>query len=104
MLVLSMVFDVFHSLLVSCPRLRKLALRVCRYTLLALGLFGVLVIIFRPQGETTPNAPLFALEEAVRIGEVGLVVLLFVFAGIFRLPWIRSAFGIARVSGLYPAV
>jgi len=104
MLGLATVFEVFTSLLVSYPRLRKLALRVCRYTLLALGLFGVLVIIFRPQGETTPNAPLFALEEAVRIGEVGLVVLLFVFAGIFRLPWRRSAFGIALGIGLYAGV
>ena len=104
MLGLATVFEVFTSLLVSYPRLRKLALRVCRYTLLALGLFGVLVIIFRPQGETTPNAPLFALEEAVRIGEVGLVVLLFAFAGIFGLPWRRSAFGIALGIGMYAGV
>ncbi len=104
MLGLATIFEIFTSLLVSYPRLRKLALLVCRYTLPALGLFGALVIIFRPQAETTPNAPLFALEEAVRIGEVGLVVLLFVFAGIFRLPWRRSALGIALGIGLYASV
>jgi hypothetical protein len=104
MLGLATVFEIFTSLLVSYPRLRKLALLVCRYTLPALGLFGTLVIVLRPQGETTSNAPLFALEEAVRIGEVGLVVLLFVFAGIFGLLWKRSALGIALGIGLYASV
>lgn len=104
MLGLATIFEMFTSLLVSYPRLRKLALLVCRYTLPALGLFGALVIIFRPQGETTANAPLFALEEAVRIGEAGLVVLLFVFAGIFGLLWRRSELGIALGIGLYACV
>jgi len=62
------------------------------------------VIIFHHEGEITRNAPLFALEVAVRIGEVGLVVLLFVFAGIFGLPWKRSAFGIALGIGMYAGV
>jgi len=104
LLGLATVFEIFTTLLVSYPGLRKLASLVCRYTMLALGLFGALVIIFHHQGETTPNAPLFILEVAVRIGEVGLVVLLFAFAGIFGLPWRRSAFGIALGIGMYAGV
>ena len=101
---LGTVFEIFATLLASYPGLRKLALLVCRYAVLALGLLGAMVIIFHHQGETTPNGPLFALEVAVRIGEVGLVVLLFVFAGIFGLPWKRSAFGIALGIGMYASV
>jgi len=104
MLGLATVFEIFTSLLASYPGLRKLALLVCRYTVIALGVFGALVIIFHHQGETTRNGPLFVLELVVRIGEVGLVVLLFVFAGIFGLPWRRSAFGIALGIGIYAGV
>ncbi len=101
---LATVFEIFTTLLASYSGLRRLALLVCRYTMLVLGIFGALVIIFHHPGETTRNAPLFILEVAVRIGEVGLVVLLFVFAGIFGLPWRRSAFGIALGMGMYASV
>src|SRR6267142_873099 len=101
---LATLFEIFTTLLASYPSLRKLALLVCRYAVLALGLLGSLVVIFHHQGETTPNGPLFALEVAVRIAEVGLVVLLFVFAAIFGLPWRRSAFGIALGIGMYASV
>lgn len=104
LLGLATVFEIFATLLVSYPGLKKLALIVCRYTVLVLGIFGALVIIFHHPGETTRNAPLFILEVAVRIGEVGLVILLFVFAGIFGLPWRRSAFGIALGIGMYASV
>jgi hypothetical protein len=104
MLGLATVFEVFTTLLASYPGLKKLALLVFRYAVLVLGLFGAVVIILHPYGEATRNAPLFALEVAVRIGEVGLVVLLFVFAGIFGLPWKRSAFGIALGIGMYAGV
>jgi hypothetical protein len=101
---LATVFEIFAALLASYPGLRKLAILVCRYTLLTLGFFGALVIIFHTDGDATRNAPLFALEVAVRIGQVGLVVVLFVFAGIFGLPWRRSAFGIALGIGMYAGV
>jgi len=39
MLGLATVFEIFISLLVSYPGLRKLALLACRYTVLALGFF-----------------------------------------------------------------
>lgn len=104
LLGLATVFEIFATLLVSYPGLKKLAVIVCRYTVLVLGIFGALVIIFHHRDETTRNAPLLILEVAVRIGEVGLVILLFVFAGIFGLPWRRSAFGIALGIGMYASV
>jgi hypothetical protein len=44
------------------------------------------------------------LEQATRIGEVGLLVFLFAFFRVFGLHWRQAAFGIALALGLFTTV
>jgi hypothetical protein len=103
LLSLAALFEVFTHLLASYPGLKRLAHLVFRCAILVLTIFGSAVIIAHSRGGT-PNAPFVVLETGVRIGQVGLVFLLFGFAGVFGLHWRHSSFGIAMGFGFYAGV
>lgn len=104
LLTLGAVWEVFTSLFLPHPALRKLTQLIFRGTVVLL--IGLAVgVIYLQSGEARgiPSAVLLA-AEAARMVEVGLIMFLFLSSSAFGLRWRQSTFGIALGLGMYAAV
>lgn len=102
---LAVVYEIFSHLFQGHPALRKLAMQVFGVVAALLVMLAGAVIYARtPFHEKDIVTALLVVEEAARILEVGLLVFLFVFSGVFGLHWRQRVFGIALGLGIYVAV
>jgi len=105
MLGFGVVYEVFGTLFVSHPALKRLAASVFRWALVALVLLSAVVVYTHPQ--THQNGLMKAVlvfEEATRIVEVGLLMFLFLCSSVFGLHWRQHVFGISLGLGIFVAV
>jgi hypothetical protein len=101
---LGVVYEIFARLFAHYAALKATAQALFRTIALVLLIWGVVVIFFQPHGESgisSMSGIFFLAEEVVRLIEVGLVVLLFLSAGLFGLHWRQSEFGITLGLGSY---
>lgn len=99
---LGVIFEVFSHLFAPYPTLKKLAKLVSRWTVVVLLMFGMAIMWAQPASNGNPFMPaLLKSAEILRIVEVGMVTMLFLFAGFFGLHWRQPVFGIALGSGVY---
>lgn len=101
----AVVYEVFGRLLTPYPALRRLALLIFQWSILVLVLMACVVLYAQyaqPNFEQKPiAAAVMALEEAIRIIEVGLLMFLFLFSTAFGLHWRQSVFGMALGLGIF---
>lgn len=99
---LGVVYEIFANLFSLHPALRILATRVFRWAIVVLVFLGcLLVYIESPVRASSINNAILVVEQGARIVEVGLIVFLFLYAGILGLHWRQSAFGIVLGLGLF---
>ena len=102
---LAVVYEVFKHLFTPYPALRKLARHSLQAAMALLAILGCVVAYFQPGGATQwGESALYAVEQATRILEVGLLLSLFVLASAFGLHWRQYVFGMAVGLGVFTAV
>lgn len=102
---LAVVYEIFKHLFSPYPALGRLA-RQCLYASIALlAILGFTVAYAQPLGQIyRGQSALFAVEQATRILEVGLLFSLLLFASAFGLHWRQYIFGMALGLGVFAAV
>lgn len=104
-LALGVIYEVFTQLFAGHRGLRKLALLTFRAVGVLLLLLGAIVLYTHsPIGEKGLVAAVLVVEEASRVVEVGLIMLLFLFSSAFGLQWRQQVFGIVLGLGISAAV
>ncbi|HSE48202.1 MAG TPA: hypothetical protein VLA96_03235 [Terriglobales bacterium] len=104
-LELAVIQEVMQQLFEPYSSIRRLVLLLFRWGAGLLVTIALLSAIAAPGGDTDQlMAGVLTLERSVRIVEVGLLSLLFVFAGFLRLRWPHYALGIALGFGIYCTV
>jgi hypothetical protein len=100
---LAVLYEVFRQLFGAYRALRRMAWIALQCALAVLVLIGVTVL-----ASSTPSqrwklmgAALLAIEGALRMIQLGIVIFLFVFSRIFRLHWRQPVFGIALGLGIF---
>ncbi len=99
------VYEVFKSIFLGHPALRKLATTIFSVSLLILGVFAIMILAH--EGQTfahNVSRSVIVVEEATRTIEAGLLIVLFSCAGAFGLHWRQSVFGIALGLGIFVSV
>lgn len=105
LLGLGVVYEVFRTIFVQHPALRRLASILFAAAVVLLVAAGVIVVwIKSPGGSKSMTSAVLVIAEATRILEVGLLMFLFVFASAFGLHWRQATFGIALGLGICTAV
>jgi hypothetical protein len=105
MLGLGVIYEVFNRLLIPYPALSKLASTAFKSTIaLLLLIAGAVVYFHSPVQGSRLVAGFVILEQATRVAQVGLVIFLFSFSGVFGLHWRQSIFGMALGLGVFVAV
>lgn len=105
LLGLAVVYEVFKTIFVQHPALRRLASIL--FTLAIVALLGVGAIVLwskNPGDSKSMTSAILVIAEATRILEVGLLMFLFIFSSAFGLHWRQSTFGIAMGLGIFTAV
>ena len=99
------VYEIFGHLFVPYPTLRRLAAAIFQWAMVALVVLGV-VVRFSQSSLAGRNAltSYIVAEEAMRVVEVGLLMVLFLFATTFGLHWRQYVFGIALGLGIFTTV
>jgi hypothetical protein len=98
---LALVREIFSHLFSAHGGLRKMATLVFRVVVVLLMLLAVAVIYAKgPIGKSGIGTALLIVEEACRIIQVGLIMLLFLFSSAFGLRWRQHVFGVALGLGM----
>lgn len=104
LLGLAIVYEVFNHLLSMHSALKRLATMVfCGAAILLLLLAGAVIYTHSPLNFAHVGMALWAMEEAARVLEVGLLLFLFIFSSTFGLHWQQHEFGIALGLGILAA-
>jgi hypothetical protein len=102
---LVVIYEVFSRLLAPYPALNKVASTAAKVTVAGLLLVSTAVVCFHaPVQGSRLAAGFVVLEQATRIAEVGLVLFLFSFSGVFGLHWRQGIFGVALGLGIFVSV
>lgn len=102
---LGIVYEIFRKLLTAYSALQRMATLLFRWGFVILILVSIAVVYSHNSIDVNSvTAATVVLQEAARIVEVGLLLLLFLFAGVFGLHWRQSVFGIALGLGMFVAV
>lgn len=105
LLGLAVVYEVFRTIFVQHPALRRLASALFAAAIVTLLTAGLVVIWARtPIGNKSMTSAILVIAEGTRILEVGLLMFLFVFATAFGLHWRQATFGIALGLGIFTTV
>jgi hypothetical protein len=98
---LALVREIFTHLFSAHAGLRKVAILLFRVVVVLLVVMAVTVIAIKaPIGKSSPTIVLPIVEEAGRIVQVGLIMLLFLFSSAFGLRWRQHVFGMALGLGM----
>jgi hypothetical protein len=100
----AVVYEVFRTLFLQHAALRKLACTVFVWAIAAFTLLGWVVVYIHSSQRGGVLTGIFIVEEATRVVEVGLLLLLFVFSTVFGLHWRQWTFGMALGLGIFAAV
>jgi len=101
----AVVYEIFKHLLDRYPALSGSGTFLFR--LVTVALLGAVIVLAKfspPAGSDPLMATVFALQTAVNIVLVGLLLFVFVFSGFFRLSWRSHVFGIALGLGIFGTV
>jgi len=102
---LAVVYEIFSHLFSLHTALRKLATNVFQIAVVVLIVLALSVIYWHsPAGLHGASTGVLAAEEAARILEVGLLLVLFLSTSAFGLHWKQSIFGIGIGLGIFTAV
>ncbi len=105
LLGLAVVYEIFRTIFIQHPALRRLASILFATAVIVLVSIGAVVIWTKtPVGNQSMTSAILVIAEATRILEVGLLMFLFIFASAFGLHWRQSTFGIALGLGIFTAV
>jgi len=105
LLELGVAYEIFRNLFASYDALRRLASNILYWVLVALVVLGCVILYTHAAVQGNRFVAAFiVVEEAIRIIEVGLILLLFLFSGTFGLHWRQSVFGIALGLGALTTV
>lgn len=95
LLGVAVVYEIFKHLFAPHAALRNVATRVFRVVVILLAVLGGAVIAAHaPIGKGAMMFGLLRVEEAARILEVGLIMVLFLCSSAFGLHWRQPVFGI----------
>jgi len=101
----AIVYEIFKHLLNRYPALSKSGTGLFRLVTVALLVLVILLAKFSPPGGHDPlMSTVFALETTIDIVQVGLLLFVFVFSGVFGLSWRSHVFGIALGLGIFGTV
>jgi hypothetical protein len=101
----AVVCEIFRTLLFSFSALRRIATFVFSAAIIVLLVLAVVVVYAQASSERNPLvAGILVAEEAFRMVELGLLMILFLFSTAFGLNWKQSVFGITLGLGFFTAV
>jgi hypothetical protein len=99
------VYEVFGTLFLPHPALKRLARTVFRWSLAGLIILSCIVVYTHPPTHQNGlTRAVLVFEEATRIVEVGLLMFLFLFSSAFGLHWRQHVFGISLGLGIFVAI
>jgi hypothetical protein len=98
------VYELFRHLFSTHKARLKLARLIFRWTLVGLFCLAVSVVLAQPPVADMVRNGVLVLEEATRVVELGLLMVLFAASAAFGLHWKQAEFGIALGLGLFVAV
>jgi hypothetical protein len=99
------LYEVFKSIFNQHTALRKLATLIFTISTVALSSLAIFILIHAgPRLTGNIGRSVIVMEEATRIIEVGLLVVLFMCTSAFGLHWRQTVFGIALGLGIFVAV
>jgi hypothetical protein len=99
---LFVVYEIFKHIFTVHSALLRLATLTFRIAIVILLSAGVIVYLTQPPSQTTNlRVAVQAVEQATRIIEVGLLMILFVCSAAFGLHWKQAEFGIALGLGFF---
>jgi hypothetical protein len=102
---LAAVQEAMERLFAPYAAVRRLVLVVFRWGAALLIVFAVMTAYVSPGADSTRMMQgILMLERSVRVVQVGLLSLLFVFAGFLRLRWPRHVFGVALGFAIFSTV
>jgi hypothetical protein len=101
----AVVYEIFVRLFEHHGALRKLASRIFLGAVILLGVFGAVVIgTHAPFGKAGIVSALLSVEEAARMFEVGLLMVLFLCSSAFGLHWRQHVFGVGVGLGTFSSI
>lgn len=99
---LFVVYEIFKHIFTVHGALLRLATIAFRVAIVLLLAAGVTVFLMQPASQTSSlRTAVQAVEEATRIIEVGLLMILFICSAAFGLHWKQAEFGIALGLGFF---
>jgi len=105
LLGLGVVYEIFRNLLAAYSSLSRIATVLFQVSLVALVLTGCIVMYTQPpMAGNRFIAAFVVVEEGMRIVEVGLLAVLFLFSSAFGLHWKQHVFGIGLGLAVFTAV
>jgi hypothetical protein len=102
---LLIVYEIFRHIFSVHAALLRLATITFRIAIVVLLLAGVIVFLMQPPSHTNSlGTAVMAVEQAARIIEVGLLMILFGCSAVFGLHWKQAEFGIALGLGFFATI
>jgi hypothetical protein len=102
---LSVVYEIFRHIFTVHRALLRLATVTFRIAIGILLIAGLIVYMTQPASQTSSfKLAVQAVEQATRIIEVGLLMILFICSAAFGLHWKQAEFGIALGLGFFVTV
>jgi len=99
---LLIVYEIFRHLFTVHAALLRLATIIFRIAIVVLLIAGFIVYIMQPANEISSfKLAVKAMEQAARVIEVGLLMILFICSAAFGLHWKQAEFGIAVGLGFF---
>ena len=102
---IAVMYEVFRQLFGPYRALRRMAWRTLQGAVLVLVVMAVALLATSAASERWHiiGSTLFGVQESVRMIQLGIVTVLFLFSGLFRLHWRQAVFGIALGIGIFAA-
>jgi hypothetical protein len=102
---LLIVYEIFRHLFSVHVALLRLATITFKIAIVVLLSAGLIVFLMQPPSHTSNiGAAVQAVEQAVRVIEVGLLMILFICSAAFGLHWKQAEFGIALGLGFFATI
>jgi hypothetical protein len=102
---LLIVYEIFRHIFSVHAALLRLATITFRIAIIVLLSAGVIVFLMQPPSHTNSlGTAVMAVEQAARIIEVGLLMILFGCSAVFGLHWKQAEFGIALGLGFFATI
>jgi hypothetical protein len=102
---LMVVYEIFRHLFTVHAALLRLATITFKVAIVILLSAGTIVFVMQPPSHTSNiGAAVQAVEQAARVFEVGLLMILFICSAAFGLHWKQAEFGVALGLGFFVTI